>query len=106
LLRTSAFLLRTRRRRHAPDASSIADTLGKAHDAWHAQPATAHDPFGFAPGDRAQRFFPRRKHLHPRSKDSIVAMQTSIQRMNARISTSHPINNNKRMLRWHYDAMS
>jgi hypothetical protein len=31
---------------------------------------------------------------------------TSIQRMNARISTSHPINNNKRMLRWHYDAMS
>jgi hypothetical protein len=30
---------------------------------------------GLAPGDRAKRFFSGRKHLHPRSKDSIVAMR-------------------------------
>jgi hypothetical protein len=59
------------------------------------------------PDDRAQRRYFRAANIFMYARRIASSRSTtSIQRMNARISTSHPINNNKRMLRWHYDAMS
>lgn len=77
------------------------------------------DNAGIAPSLRAtivrSAVFQRRKRRSIRRNERIVAIRsvdqerrsgTSIRRMNARISTLHPVNSNKRMLRWHYDATS